>query len=77
VRKGGQPVAASVRIAWHSGPVETNYFDARIAANYDGDSTDMFDSSVVGSTVDFLADLARGGTAQSASHVSVWERPAA
>jgi len=43
--------------------VETNYFDERIAANYDADSTDRFDPAVVGATVDFLAELARGGAA--------------
>ena len=43
--------------------METNYFDERIAANYDADSTDRFDPAVVGATVDFLAELARGGAA--------------
>ena len=40
-----------------------NYFDARIAATYDDDSGGQFDAAVVGRTVRFLADLARGGRA--------------
>ena len=43
--------------------MQPNYFDARIAQNYDADSTGMFDPATVGSTVDFLADLANGGAA--------------
>ena len=43
--------------------METNHFDARVAANYDDDSADMFDPDLVGATVDFLAGLAGGGAA--------------
>ncbi len=43
--------------------METNYFDERIAATYDADSTEMFDPAAVGGTVDFLAEVARGGRA--------------
>ena len=39
------------------------YFDETIAAQYDEDSTGMFDPAVLGPTVDFLADLAGGGSA--------------
>ena len=39
------------------------YFDARIAARYDASSTDMFDPEVLDPAVDFLADLAAGGSA--------------
>jgi SAM-dependent methyltransferase len=39
------------------------YFDERIAAGYDANSIDMFAPAVLDSTVDFLADLARGGFA--------------
>ncbi len=41
----------------------TDHFEGRIARNYDADSSEMFDPAVVGPTVDFLADLARGGPA--------------
>ena len=40
-----------------------NYFDERVAATYDEDSGDMFDATVLDPTVDFLADLAAGGSA--------------
>lgn len=40
-----------------------NYFDERIAGNYDADSTYMFDPAVVGATVEFLAELAGSGAA--------------
>jgi SAM-dependent methyltransferase len=40
-----------------------NYFGDRIAERYDETSADMFDPSVVGPVVDFLADLAFDGTA--------------
>jgi SAM-dependent methyltransferase len=40
-----------------------NYFGGRIAERYDETSADMFDPSVVGPVVDFLADLAFDGTA--------------
>ena len=43
--------------------VPENYFDGRIAEAYDADSADMFDPAVVGPAVDFLADLAGGGSA--------------
>jgi SAM-dependent methyltransferase len=43
--------------------VPENYFDERIAATYDADSTSMFDPAVVGATVDFLAELAGEGAA--------------
>jgi len=43
--------------------VGTNHFEGRIAQHYDADSSEMFDPAVVGPTVDFLADLARGGSA--------------
>jgi SAM-dependent methyltransferase len=39
------------------------YFDGRIAQDYDADSVDMFDPAVLDPTVDFLAALARGGSA--------------
>ncbi len=44
-------------------PDRPNYFDAPIAATYDDDSGYQFDAVVVGRTVRFLADLARGGRA--------------
>jgi len=40
-----------------------DYFGERIAERYDETAADMFDSSVVDPTVDFLADLAFDGTA--------------
>jgi SAM-dependent methyltransferase len=43
--------------------VKANHFDAPVAANYDADSTHMFDPALVGATVDFLADLAGDGAA--------------
>jgi SAM-dependent methyltransferase len=43
--------------------VPENYFDERVAATYDEDSADMFDATVLDPTVDFLADLAAGGSA--------------
>ena len=43
--------------------METNHFDARVAANYDVDSADMFYPDLIGATVDFLAGLAGGGGA--------------
>jgi SAM-dependent methyltransferase len=43
--------------------VTTNYFDERIARNYDADSKGMFDPAVVERTVDFLAPLSSGGAA--------------
>jgi SAM-dependent methyltransferase len=43
--------------------VKTNHFDAPVAANYDADSTGMFDPALIGATVDFLADLAGDGAA--------------
>jgi SAM-dependent methyltransferase len=39
------------------------YFDERIAAGYDANSTGMFAPAVLDPAVDFLADLARGGSA--------------
>ncbi|HEX3334138.1 MAG TPA: class I SAM-dependent methyltransferase [Acidimicrobiales bacterium] len=39
-------------------PPRPNYFGERVARRYDDDSADMFDPSVVGETVDFLAGLA-------------------
>ena len=48
---------------WHTEPVGTNHFGERIAGMYDDDSSVMFAPAVVGPTVDFLADLARGGPA--------------
>jgi SAM-dependent methyltransferase len=39
------------------------YFDEPVAATYDETSDPMFDPDVVGSTVDFLAELAGGGRA--------------
>lgn len=44
-------------------PAPPNLFDAGIARTYDADSGDMFDSAVVGATVDFLARLAGDGAA--------------
>lgn len=44
-------------------PAPPNLFDAGIARTYDADSGDMFDSTVVGATVDFLARLAGDGAA--------------
>ena len=49
--------------AWHSGPVGTDHFAGHVAQGYDADVSEMFDPAVVGPTVDFLADLARGGRA--------------
>jgi SAM-dependent methyltransferase len=43
--------------------VGTNYFAGPIAANYDADSTGVFDPAVIARTVDFLADLAGEGRA--------------
>src|SRR5438093_3239855 len=40
-----------------------DYFGERVAERYDESSADMFDPAVVGPTVDFLAELARGGAA--------------
>jgi SAM-dependent methyltransferase len=44
-------------------PTRPNYFDARIAGNYDDDSVGWFDPTVVARTVEFLVGLARGGRA--------------
>ena len=41
----------------------TDHFEGRIAETYDADSWQFFDPAVVGPTVDFLAGLARGGSA--------------
>jgi SAM-dependent methyltransferase len=43
--------------------VRKNYFAGPIAENYDADSSGWFDPALVGSTVDFLADLAGEGAA--------------
>jgi SAM-dependent methyltransferase len=40
-----------------------NYFGERVAQRYDEQAVEMFDPAVVEPTVDFLADLARGGAA--------------
>ncbi len=40
-----------------------NYFDGPIAQDYDADSADMFDPTILEPTVDFLAHLASGGSA--------------
>jgi SAM-dependent methyltransferase len=42
---------------------DDGYFDERIAARYDDSSGGMFDESVVGPAVDFLAEAAAGGRA--------------
>jgi SAM-dependent methyltransferase len=42
---------------------EDGYFDEPVAARYDESSADMFEASVVGPAVDFLAELAGGGRA--------------
>jgi SAM-dependent methyltransferase len=42
---------------------DDGYFDERIAARYDEASAEMFDPEVVGPCVDFLAAMARGGSA--------------
>jgi SAM-dependent methyltransferase len=42
---------------------DDGYFDARVAARYDETSGDMFEPSVVGPAVDFLAELAGSGAA--------------
>jgi SAM-dependent methyltransferase len=39
------------------------YFDEAVAATYDEDSAEMFEPTVLGPTVDFLAELAGGGSA--------------
>jgi SAM-dependent methyltransferase len=44
-------------------PGPDGYFDERIAARYDEDSASLFDSALINSTVDFLADLAGEGRA--------------
>ncbi len=41
----------------------TDHFEGRIAESYDADSSQFFDPAVVGPTVNFLAGLARGGSA--------------
>jgi SAM-dependent methyltransferase len=38
-------------------------FDQRVASDYDAESPQMFDPAVLGPTVDFLAEQARGGVA--------------
>jgi SAM-dependent methyltransferase len=42
---------------------EDGYFDEPVAAGYDDPSDEMFSDAVVGATVDFLAERARGGRA--------------
>jgi SAM-dependent methyltransferase len=42
---------------------DDGYFDERIAARYDEASAEMFDPEVVDPCVDFLTELARGGSA--------------
>ncbi len=44
-------------------PAWPNLFDARIARDYDADSSAMFDPRVVGPTADFLSGLAGDGAA--------------
>jgi SAM-dependent methyltransferase len=44
-------------------PGPDGYFDERIAARYDADAGSLFDSAVINSTADFLADLAGEGRA--------------
>jgi len=53
----------AVARSWHHTPVPENYFDGSVAERYDTLSADMFDPAVLDPTVDFLADLARGGAA--------------
>jgi hypothetical protein len=43
-------------------PVTKIHFDERIAENYDADSTDMFEPTVIDATVDFLESRAGGGS---------------
>ena len=43
--------------------VPPNYFDGRIAQDYDADSAAMFESAVLDPTIDLLAELARGDSA--------------
>jgi hypothetical protein len=43
--------------------VPENYFDERIASTYEAKWPHLFESAVVDPAVDFLADLARSGTA--------------
>jgi SAM-dependent methyltransferase len=43
--------------------VPENYFDERIASTYEARWPHLFESAVVDPAVDFLADLARSGTA--------------
>jgi SAM-dependent methyltransferase len=42
---------------------DDGYFDEHIAATYDDSEGEMFDSGVIGQTVDLLAELARDGRA--------------
>jgi SAM-dependent methyltransferase len=42
---------------------DDGYFDERIASRYDESSGDMFDPAAVDPTIDFLAEIARGGRA--------------
>lgn len=46
-----------------SGTVTDNYFDERVARNYDATSSAMFEPAVLDPTVDFLAELAGNGSA--------------
>jgi SAM-dependent methyltransferase len=43
--------------------MRVNYFDERVAAGYDDDSSPMFDTAAIESTVDVLAGLAGDGAA--------------
>jgi 16S rRNA A1518/A1519 N6-dimethyltransferase RsmA/KsgA/DIM1 with predicted DNA glycosylase/AP lyase activity len=45
------------------GLVAENYFDERIAATYEAKWPELFEPAVVDPAVNFLADLARSGTA--------------
>ncbi len=62
---------SSVRLVWPqdvsllyvSVMHDDGYFNQRIAATYDESSGDEFDRATIDATVDFLAELARGGPA--------------
>lgn len=50
-------------IAGHNAPVPTNYFDERIAKDYEAKWPELFERAAIDPVVDFLADLAGPGAA--------------
>jgi SAM-dependent methyltransferase len=61
--EGRSPGGGTPRDSWHNGSVRKNYFDERVAKDYDARNSDEFEPAVVEPAVSFIADLAGTGAA--------------